>query len=134
MWIGIWRVDIVNGKARDCLQKKNGRRLQGGQTAGSTHGEMKRIRGMRIQGDRRQKMRSWEDGKMRKTSQPLNLLTSQPLQLVLFRRISVLTVSVIWGEMWLNGHPPYIVHIQGVQWLRERHLRESSMLLGVGHI
>src|SRR3989338_2658752 len=104
MWIGIWQAAIVNGRARDYLQKKNGRRLRGGKMGEFILGGMKRIRGMRIQGDRRQKMRSWEDGKMRKTSQLLNLLTYQPLQLVLFRRMLVLTVSMIWVVMWLNGH------------------------------
>src|SRR4030067_486475 len=113
MWIGIWQAGIANGKAKDYLQKWNGRRLRGGKMGEFILGE---------------KMRSWEDGKMRKTSQLLNLLTSQPLQLVLFRRMLVLTVSMIWVVMWLNGHPLYIAHIQGVQWQKERHLKESSML------
>src|SRR3989338_2200411 len=117
MWIGIWRVDIVNGKARDCLQKKNGRRLHGGQMAGFIHGGMKRIRGMRIQ-----------NPSPRLSPQGGGLGGGALWRQAFLQRMSALTVFMIWVAIWLNGHPLYIVHIREVQWQKERHLRESSML------
>src|SRR3989338_1010498 len=105
----IWMLKATaNGQVKDCLQKRNGRRLGGEQMAGYTHGEVIRQLERRIllNGQRKR----W-------------LL----LQLAVSRRMSVLTEFTIWREISLNGHLHGMKHIRAVS-LNDLNLEKSIRL------